>query len=63
MERIKEIVNEYKKARQSRNAASFRNDFGSVKMFNDELTYWSQKLTEAMEVERIDIQVVREMLK
>lgn len=63
MNQLVNVIREYKTTRENRNSASARNDLGAVKMYNDELTYWSEQLNDTMKAENVDMQTVREMLK
>jgi len=60
--KLEQLANEYKKARAARNLASFENDLHQRDMKSDELTYWSEKLTEEMNATGTPIETVRAMI-
>jgi hypothetical protein len=62
MNTIEQIIHEYKKAREARNIASIKNDTHAINLFNDELSYWSNKLTEEIEKTGVSIKKVRAMI-
>ncbi len=62
MEQILTVVSEYKRARRERNAASARQDFEMERMYNEELTDWSNRLSDVMVAEHVSIETVKALL-